>query len=134
MNPKPIILLVDDEESFREIFSVELQSAGFEVVAVDSGAAALEKLKEVKPALVLLDVDMPGQNGIETLQKIQADPNLSGAKVAFLTNLGNPDKNLQWTDEKFAKEAGAIDYIKKTDDLENIRIQIQKIILGEARS
>ncbi|MDP3956477.1 MAG: response regulator [bacterium] len=134
MNEKPLILLVDDEENFLEIFSTELQSAGFEVVAVDSGEAALAKLKEVKPALVLLDVQMPELNGAEILEKIKADPNLSGTKVAFLTNLGNPDKSLQWTDEKFAREVGAVDYIKKTDDLGNIRIQIEKIISGQANS
>lgn len=134
MNDKPLILLVDDEENFLEIFSTELQSAGFEVVAVNSGEAALEKLKEIRPVLVLLDVEMPEQNGAEILEKIKADPNLSGIKVAFLTNLGSSDKSLQWTDEKFAREVGAVDYIKKTDDLENIRIQIQKIISGVANA
>ena len=134
MNEKPLILLVDDEENFLEIFSTELQSAGFEVVAVNSGEAALAKLKEIRPALVLLDVEMPEQNGAETLEKIRTDPNLSGLKVAFLTNLGNPDKSLQWTDEKFAREAGAIDYIKKTDDLENVSRQIQQIISGVPNS
>jgi len=133
MNEKPLILLVDDEENFREIFSTELQSVGFEVIAVDSGVAALEKLNEIRPVLVLLDVEMPGQNGAETLEKIKADPNLSGIKVAFLTNLGNSDRSLQWTDEKFAREAGAVDYIKKTDDLGNIRTQIQKIISGQPK-
>lgn len=130
MNEKPLILLVDDEENFLEIFSAELQSAGFEVIAVNSGSAALEKLKEVRPALVLLDVQMPEQNGAETLEKIKADPSLSGLKVVFLTNLGSSDKSLQWTDEKFAREVGAVDYIKKTDDLGNIRTQVQKIISG----
>ncbi len=128
--PKPLILLVDDEENFREIFSVELQSAGFEVVAVASGAAAVEKLKKIKPTLVILDIEMPRQNGIETLEKMKADPNLSGVKVAFLTNLGNSDASYRWTDEKFAREIGAIDYIKKTDDLENVKIHVQKIIAG----
>lgn len=128
---KPLILIADDDENFCEIFSTQLQSVGFDVVTVADGLKAIEKLKEIKPALVLLDVEMPGINGFETLQKMKADPTLRDIKVTFLTNLGNADKSLQWTDEKFAREVGAVDYIKKTDDLEIITTQVQKIVSGE---
>lgn len=132
MAEKPLILIADDDQDFREIFSTQLESAGFEVITVENGLAALEKLKEIKPALVLLDVEMPGTNGFETLQKLKADPSLKDTKVAFLTNLGNADRSLQWTDEKFARDVGAVDYIKKTDDLDIITAEVQKIVSGVA--
>lgn len=128
---KPVILIADDDENFREIFSTQLTAAGFEVVAVEDGVAALKKLAEIHPALLLLDVEMPGESGFEILQKIKADPRLAHVKVAFLTNLGNSDRSMRWTDEKFAREVGALDYIKKTDDLENITAHVQDIISGK---
>jgi|SRR3989344_1342360 len=122
------ILLVDDSSDFREIFSLKLKAAGFVVETAENGAEALDKLKTTKPDLVLLDMEMPVMNGAETLMKLREDAALKDLKVAFLTNLGDPKKEGATSDEKFALEAGAVSYLRKTDDLDLIIAAAQKLI------
>lgn len=117
---KPLILLVDDSEEFREIFSMRLGASGFEVVTASDGAEGLEKLKSIKPDLVLLDMQMPGMNGIETIEKIKSNPDTRNLKVVFLTNYGEPHPEHEWTDKQFSAQIGAEDYIRKSDDLNEI--------------
>jgi len=117
-----LILLVDDEKDFIDIFGAKLTSAGFSVIGALSGEDALANIKEMKPDLILLDFNMPGLSGVDVLAKIKDDPTMANTKVAFLTNYGEPlpVKELSENDKKFAKEMGAIDYIRKTDDLDSI--------------
>ena len=126
------ILIVDDNKDFLEIFSTKLKSAGFTVTAVSSGEECLEKAKDLQPDLILLDVEMPGMNGVETLYKLTADPATKNLKVVFLTNYGEPRKETTWIDEKFAREAGAADYIKKSEDLQKIAEEVRKILAAES--
>ncbi len=122
---KSKILIVDDDNDFREIITTKLTAAGFEVAQVSSGQEALTKIKEIKPNLVLMDVKMPGMSGIETLSRMHNDPELTNFKVLFLTSFGEPEDEAAFVDDKFAKEFGAIGHIKKSDDLDKI---VQKII------
>ena len=115
-----LILIIDDDKDLREILSVKLQSSGFRVVEAPDGQSGIKKAKEARPDLALLDVRMPGMTGIETLAKIKADPELTGLKVIFLTNLGEAQEENAWVDDKFAKGAGALGHIRKTDDLDKI--------------
>ncbi len=127
--------MVDDEKDFLEIFATKLMAAGFEVVGAMSGEDALESLKQVKPDLILLDVQMPGLNGVDTLSKIKSDPGFKNTKVAFLTNYGEPlpVKELLENDKKFAKEIGAMDYIKKSDDLDDVVKHVKDILSGPVK-
>lgn len=125
-NKKPLILLVDDTKEFREIFTLKLESTGCEIAAVSSGAEAIEKLRTMKPDLILLDMEMPGMNGIETLEAIKESTSTKGVKVAFLTNFGEAQERLEHLDRKFAAEIGAVDYIRKTDDLDRVVAQIKE--------
>lgn len=122
------ILIIDDNKDFLEIFSTKLGAEGYEVVTANSGKEGIEKAKQVKPDLILLDVEMPELNGVETLAKLKENPATASLKVAFLTNYGEPKKEMSWTDEKFAREAGAIDYIKKSEDLKNVVEEVKKIL------
>ena len=65
------VLVVDDETSILESLDGILSDEGFEVITAEGGADALEKIQEVIPDLVLLDIWMPGMDGIETLEKIK---------------------------------------------------------------
>ncbi len=122
---KPKILIVDDDNDFREIIATKLLAAGFEVTQASNGQEALAKVKEINPHLVLMDVKMPGMSGIETLSRMRNDPELANFKVLFLTSFGEPKEEAAFVDDKFAKEFGAIGHIKKSDDLDKI---VQKII------
>jgi DNA-binding response OmpR family regulator len=65
------ILVVDDEESIHLLYREELEEQGFEVHSAMSGEAALEILTTLQPNLVILDINMPGMNGIDVLRKIK---------------------------------------------------------------
>lgn len=123
-----LILIIDDDKDLREILSVKLQSSGFRVVEALDGQSGIQKSKELRPDLILLDVRMPGMTGIETLAKMKADQELAGLKVIFLTNLGEAQEENYWIDDKFAKGAGALGHIRKTDDLDKIVSRIQEVI------
>ena len=123
------ILVTDDEKDFREIVATKLKSAGFNVVEATNGEDAIKKAKEIRPDLLLLDVNMPGITGIETLTRIQSDPDLKELRIVFLTNYGDPQKEAAWLDEKFAREIGAMDYIRKTDDLNKVVSQIHNLLM-----
>lgn len=123
---KPIILLVDDEKDFREILITKLKAAGFDIAEAGNGEEGVRKAKEVKPDLILLDLNMPVMNGAETLLRIKSDPELESLKIVFLTNYGEPREEMAITDDKFAQEVGALDYIRKTDDLNKIIEEIKK--------
>jgi CheY-like chemotaxis protein len=83
--PKKKVLVVDDEENILELMGAVLEGAGYEVVTADSGEECLEKLKTLKPDLVLLDMMMPGMSGREACEKIRNNPKTKGLKVAFVT-------------------------------------------------
>ncbi len=65
------ILIVDDEEHIRYLYSEELSEAGYEVATHDSGEGILEKIEEEKPDLVVLDIKMGKYNGLDILQEIR---------------------------------------------------------------
>jgi DNA-binding response OmpR family regulator len=65
------ILLVDDEESIHLLYREELEEQGFEVHSAMSGEEALKILTTLQPNLVILDINMPGMNGIDVLRKIK---------------------------------------------------------------
>ena len=122
------ILIIDDNKDFLEIFSMKLTQAGFQVVTALSGEAGIEQAKKIHPDLILLDVEMPVMNGVETLAKLKGDSATSSSKVVFLTNYGEQKKDITWIDEKYAREAGAADYIKKSDDLGNIVNEVKRLL------
>jgi len=65
------ILLVDDEESIHLLYREELEELGFEVHSAMSGEDALKILTTLKPNIIILDINMPGMNGIDVLRKIK---------------------------------------------------------------
>lgn len=76
---KKKILFVDDEDDIREVLQIRLESNGYNVVTAASGEEALEKVTSEKPDLMILDIMMPGMDGLtvlKTLRRGDANPNL----------------------------------------------------------
>jgi CheY-like chemotaxis protein len=71
------VLIADDESSIRLLVHATIESDDYTVVEAADGAQAWSLTKELKPSLVLLDVQMPGQSGLEVLRSIKADPSLN---------------------------------------------------------
>lgn len=103
------ILIVDDEPDFLEVMRTRLEANDYEVTTAANGEEALSYVKNSKPDAVLLDVLMPGVDGLEVLKRIRKmDENLP---VYIITAFS--------TDERFkaANKLGASGFIVKTDDL-----------------
>jgi len=86
------ILLVEDDIFLVDIYKKKFSEAGFNVDVADDGEMALEKVKEIKPDIVLLDIILPNFDGWEILQKIRADQELKNVKVIMLSNLGQKEE------------------------------------------
>ena len=128
MSEQPLILVVDDEAEFRDIFSTKLGSVGYRVETAQNGAEGIEKAKRLKPALILMDVNMPIMDGATAVLKLREDPDpaIQAIKIAFLTNLGEP--RLAMPDEKYSEDFGAQGYLRKTDNLESLVEKIKGFI------
>lgn len=126
---KPILLVVDDEENFREITSVKFSSEGFEVVTAKDGAEALLTLEKVTPDLVLMDINMPGETGTDVALAMKQNPKTSNVRIAFLTSLKEPWPAMVGDRKKISQELGMEDFLEKTEDL-NVLVKKVKSILG----
>jgi two-component system alkaline phosphatase synthesis response regulator PhoP len=101
------ILLVDDERDILEFLGYNLRKAGYEVHTVTNGSDAISKAKEALPGLIILDVMMPGMDGIETCKALREIEELRDVIIAMLSARGEEYTQIA------GFEAGADDYIKK---------------------
>jgi len=118
MHNPPLILIVDDMPSFLEIFGEKLKGAGFAVETAPNGEEGIKIAKEIQPDLILMDVRMPVMNGTDAVVKLKDDEATKNLRVIFLTELGDPREEVQAVNRKFAQELGAVDYVKKSVDLD----------------
>lgn len=101
------VLVVDDEEDILELLKYNLAKEGYEVKAVNSGRKAVEVAKSFLPDLVLLDIMMPHQDGVETCRQMRDMSELANTFILFLT------ARSEEYSEVAAFEVGADDYITK---------------------
>lgn len=101
------MLVVDDEESILELLKYNLEKAGFEVQTAADGLKAVEAARRFVPDLVLLDIMMPGIDGVETCRRIREIPEVQDTFVMFLT------ARSEEYSEVAAFDVGADDYITK---------------------
>lgn len=114
------ILFVDDEEAFRDLLVRRFCRKGFAVVGAGSGPEALERLEEEFFDLAVVDLKMPGMDGLELLQKFkEAQPE---TQVLILTGHGTIESAIQ------AMKLGAYDYLTKPCNLEELEILLQKAL------
>jgi two-component system phosphate regulon response regulator PhoB len=81
------IMVVDDEEAILRIVKTRLEKSGFDVVGVNDSSKALDEAKTARPDLIILDILMPGIDGIELAGLLKSDPATSRIPVIFLTCL-----------------------------------------------
>jgi DNA-binding NtrC family response regulator len=114
----PKLLLVDDEERFRETLAKRLQETGYEVSGASSGMEALDRLAAEKFDIVILDIQMPGLSGIETLSEIRGRH--IGVEVIMLTGHGDVSSAVE------GMRLGAYDYLMKPYEYEYLVVKIQE--------
>ena len=107
-NKQKTILIVDDDTFLLNMYVTKFQKAGYEVNTARSGAEVLKKLEEgYRPNIMLLDVVLPGMDGIELLKEIQMKKLADGTIFVMFTNQGGGEEIEQ------AKKLGVSDYIIK---------------------
>lgn len=85
------VCIIDDDADLREIYLMKFNQEGFDVSLATDGAEGMKIIREKKPDIILLDLQMPVKNGVEVLQELQADEELAQIPVIVLTNIDNED-------------------------------------------
>jgi two-component system cell cycle response regulator DivK len=86
-----LILIVEDNEKNRKLLRDVLEVRGYETLETDTGEEGVRLAREHKPALILMDIHLPGIDGIETFQRLRADPTTSAIPVIAVTASAMPD-------------------------------------------
>ena len=102
-----LILAVDDTPSDLELLAKILEREGYNLALAKDGSQALDLAAKEKPDLILLDIFMPGMDGIEICRRLKADPAIQDIPVIFVTSQSGSDEVLA------GFEAGAVDYVTK---------------------
>lgn len=101
------ILIVDDDQSIQKMMCKVLNRKGYNTSSASDGPTALEKISEVTPDLILMDINMPGLDGFEVAGKIKGNPATCDIPVILITGLDTVDNHVR------ALDTGADDYISK---------------------
>ncbi len=120
------VLLVDDERDIIEVTKTRLKSKGFDVVCAYDGLNAIDKAKESKPDIVLLDLFMPVMHGYEVCKKLKENPDTKNIPI-ILFSAGLCKSSCP----KEAKDAGAVDFIAKPFDDEELIDKIKFYTKGK---
>ncbi len=86
------ILIIEDDSFLSEMYSTKLIQEGFETEIAVDGKQGIDKIKNIKPDLVLLDIVLPKMDGFEILESIKKDPEFKNIPIILLTNLGQKNE------------------------------------------
>ena len=120
------VLVIDDSEVIRHLITINLELEGFEVVTAVDGQDALDKIHEVRPDVITIDVKMPRMDGLDTVARLRADPRTAGLKIAMVT------ASAQEVDLRRGETAGVDAYVTKPFDPEALVRTIRDLIAREA--
>lgn len=122
------ILIIEDDPLVSRLYQKVFTIEGYTVEVANNGEAGFEKAKTEKPTLVLLDIMMPKMNGLQVLEKLEADPSLKKIPVIMLTNLAGDQ------DAEKALSMGAVKYIIKSEYTpKQVADMVKEILAGYTR-
>ncbi len=119
--PPARVLVVDDDQEVAQSIEATLRRH-YQVFVAHSGIEAIKDARRHSPDLIVLDVVMPGIDGLETCRQLRVDPALANIPILFLTALGRPE------DRVAGFRAGADDYLTKPFNLEELQLRIKAIL------
>lgn len=125
---KPLVLIMDDEDDFAEIIGTKLHSIGIPTVHQKMPEGLMDTVIKEKPALILMDINMPGIQGPDLVLDLKQNDVTKNISIIFLTNSKEPWPGMHGSQIDVAKEIGAADFIQKTDDLESIVTRIKALL------
>jgi two-component system phosphate regulon response regulator PhoB len=119
---KQKILIVDDEPDVIDLVKYNLAQAGYEVATASEGFEGFRKAQDLHPSLILLDVMMPGMDGLEVCKRLRADPKTARIPVIMLTAKASE------VDRVLGLELGADDYVTKPFSPRELILRIKKLL------
>ena len=117
-----MIWCVEDDESIRDIETYSLQMTGFTARGFEDGGSFLEALKEEKPDLVILDIMLPGMDGVELLRRLKEDQDTADIPVIMLTGVEDKSSVLE------SARLGICDYTLKPFSSEDLLARIRRVL------
>jgi DNA-binding response OmpR family regulator len=124
---KPTILVADDDPQILTMLGIRLSKRGYQVLEAADGLQTLQKARQHRPDLVLLDVMMPGKNGWEVAKELRADDDLRNVGIVMLTAIG------ERVNEMTSPLYGADAYVDKPFDFADLEAKIKKVLEDRAR-
>ncbi len=115
------VLIADDDEDQHYLMSRLLHRAGYKVAVVTKGVDVLGRAQATRPAVILLDVQMPDQDGFATARQLKSHPDTAGIPLMFLTGRSTVDDRLA------GLRLGADDYLSKSVDPRELVLRVQKL-------
>ena len=119
-----LVLVADDDDDILLLVTTRLRRDGFEVVQASSGDEALRLAREKRPRLAVLDIGMPGLDGLEVLEQIRADDELRDMRVLLLT------AKAQESDVRRGFDTGADAYVKKPFSPADLSARVRELLDG----
>lgn len=114
------VLVVDDESEIRDLLRTSLSAQGYEVVAASNGEEAIGLAKRENPQVILLGIEMPGIDGIETCKRLKAEEKTRLIPIIMMTTLG--DRDIE------AYLEGAADVVNKPFDIAELTFRVKSLL------
>lgn len=127
MNPGPTILVVDDEPYMIRLLQHHIERAGYRMIKATNGREALDRIREDKPGLVLMDVMMPEINGLEVLAQIRAESTTKDLPVIIMT------ANAQRFTREEAETAGVSAFLTKPFSPTQLMAEVRRQLKNSAK-
>jgi len=119
------VLVVDDSKFFRELLVDVLTPLQLKSLLAADGAAALQIIRQRRPTLVILDLNLPGMSGYELIRAVRSDPSLSAVRLLAMSGVYR-----QEADAVEVKAAGADDFMSKSFKPEQLQFRVKKLLSG----
>lgn len=120
---RPIILLVEDTREATLMITDFLEQAGYQILTARDGSSGIDQARKAHPALIMMDIQLPGMDGLDVIRRLRADADLRSVPILALTALAMPG------DQERCLAAGATDYLAKPVNLKKLAAMIEGYLL-----
>ena len=125
----PKVVIVDDEEDICEILSIALTARGFDVATANDGVEGLKLIRRTRPAVAVVDIQMPRMNGYDLILRLSEDPSMSGTRVIVATSLTQDGSK---SDDTWSNSLGVSGFMTKPFNPSDLADCIDRILAGRS--